>query len=294
MPTLMGLFALAEVLKQLKDFDQEVKSYELKKMDFWPRKGMLTGTWKTMGLGAVIGTVIGILPGVGSGTASMLSYTQAQQTSKNSEKFGTGCVEGVVASEVANNAVCGGDLIPMMSLGVPGDLITAVLLGALVVHGIQPGPQLFNTGGDLVGVIFFTYIIANIVMYLMMMLLMRVFVRLLKIPLNYLLPIILLMYIVGAITTNNRVFDAWCLFAVGLVGYVLLALGFALAPMVLGFILGKLVETNFRTGVIAGQDSIMGFFSRPIAICLVAFGVLMICMDLIRGHAEKRKANRAK
>lgn len=293
LPTLMGLFALAEVLKQLKDFDQEVKSYELKKMEFWPRKGMLTGSWKTMGLGAVIGTVIGILPGVGSGTASMLSYTQAQQTSKHPEKFGTGCVEGVVASEVANNAVCGGALIPMMSLGVPGDLITAVLLGALVVHGIQPGPQLFNTGGELVGVIFFTYVIANIVMYVMMMLLMRVFVRLLKIPLNYLLPIILLMCIVGAITTNNRVFDAWCLFAVGLVGYVLLALGFALAPMVLGFILGKLVETNFRTGVIAGQGSVMGFFSRPIAVCLVAFGILMICVDLIRGILKKQKTAKA-
>ena len=101
------------------------------------------------------------------------------------------------------------------------------------------------------------------------------------------------MCIVGAITTNNRVFDAWCLFAVGLVGYVLLALGFALAPMVLGFILGKLVETNFRTGVIAGQGSVMGFFSRPIAVCLVAFGILMICVDLIRGILKKQKTAKA-
>lgn len=289
LPTLMGLFALAEVLRQLKSFGQEVHSYELKKMSWWPRKGLLKGCFKTMSLGAVIGTLVGILPGVGSGTASMLSYTQAQQTAKDPEKFGTGCAEGIVASETANNAVCGGALIPMMALGVPGDLITAVLLGALVVHGIQPGPQLFNTGGELVGVIFFTYVIANVVMYLLMMLLMRVFVRLLKIPLNYLLPLILLMCVVGAVTTNNRTFDAWCLFFVGVIGYVLLALGFSVAPMVLGFILGKMVETNFRTGVIAGQGSVMGFFSRPIAIVLVAAGVLMICIDLIRGAVKNRK-----
>lgn len=293
LPTLMGLFALAEVLSQSKTLGQEIRATELKKMRWWPKKGLLKGTWRTMGIGAIIGTFIGILPGVGSTTASMLSYTQAQQISKTPEKFGTGCEEGVVASEVANNAVCGGALIPMMALGVPGDLITAVLLGALVVHGIQPGPQLFNSSGALVGTIFFTYIISNLVMYLLMMLMMRVFVRLLKIPLNYLLPLILLMCIVGAITTNNRIFDAWCLFFVGIVGYLLISCNFSVAPMVLGFILGDTVESNFRTGVIAGQGSVLGFFTRPIAVCMVAFGILMVAMDFIRSYLKKKKAAQA-
>ncbi|WP_325199482.1 tripartite tricarboxylate transporter permease [Oscillibacter sp.] len=275
LPTLMGLFALAEVLAQTKTFGQHVETLELQKIHWWPRKGMLKGCGKTMGVGALIGTFVGILPGVGQGTASMLSYTQAQQTSKHPESFGTGIAEGVVASEVANNAVCGGALIPMMALAVPGDLITAVLLGALTVHGIQPGPQLFTNSGDLVGVIFFVYVVANFVMYLLMMLLMRLFVKLLKIPLNYLLPSILLMCVVGAVTTNNRVFDAWVLYVVGVAGYVLLARGLSVAPMVLGFILGKIVESNFRTGVIAGQGSVMGFFSHPIAMGLVAFGIFM-------------------
>lgn len=288
LPTLMGLFALAEVLSQTKSFGQDVKTFELKKMGWWPRNGLMKGSLKTMSVGAVIGTFIGILPGVGSGTAGMLSYTQAQQTSKNPEKFGTGCVEGIVASEVANNAVCGGALIPMMALGVPGDLITAVLLGALVVHGIQPGPQLFNTGGELVGVIFFTYVVANLVMYLLMMLLMRVFVKLLKVPLNYLLPLILLMCMVGAITTNNRTFDAWVLYVVGILGFVLLANKLSVAPMVLGFILGKIVESNFRTGVISGQGSVMGFFHRPIAIALLAFGIFM-AFWANRGTSRKSK-----
>lgn len=275
LPTLMGLFALAEVLAQTKTLGQHVETMEFQKTHWWPRKGMLKGCGKTMGVGALIGTFVGILPGVGQGTASMLSYTQAQQTSKHPEAFGTGIAEGVVASEVANNAVCGGALIPMMALAVPGDLITAVLLGALTVHGIQPGPQLFTNSGDLVGVIFFVYVVANFVMYLLMMVLMRLFVKLLKIPLNYLLPSIILMCVVGAVTTNNRVFDAWVLYVVGVAGYVLLAQGLSVAPMVLGFILGKIVESNFRTGVIAGQGSVMGFFSHPIAMGLVAFGIFM-------------------
>ena len=165
-----------------------------------------------------------------------------------------------------------------------------MLLGALVVHGIQPGPQLFNTGGELVGVIFFTYVVANLVMYLLMMVLMRLFIKLLKIPLNYLLPLILLMCMVGAITTNNRIFDAWVLYCVGIIGFVLLARGLNVAPMVLGFILGRIVESNFRTGVISGRGSVMGFFSRPIAICLVAFGIFMAVWTNRGGFKKKKNA----
>jgi putative tricarboxylic transport membrane protein len=289
LPTLMGLFALAEVLTQLKSFNLEAKTITMKKMSIWPSRELLSGTWRTMGIGALIGTWVGILPGVGSGTASLLSYNQAQQMSKTPEKFGTGWPEGVVASEVANNAVCGGALIPMMALGVPGDLITAVLLGALVVHGIQPGPQLFRTGGDLVGTIFFSYVIANVVMYVMMLALIRVFVKLLKIPLNYLLPLILLMCMVGALTNNDRIFDAWVLLGVGVAGYILLNCGFSVSPIVLGFILGPMIESNFRTAIIASRGSMLTLFGRPIALCLLAFGILMVAWDFLKGKIGKAK-----
>jgi putative tricarboxylic transport membrane protein len=289
LPTLMGLFAIAEVLNQLKDFHLEAKSIDFKTLPFWPKKDWLNGCWPTMSLGAVIGTVIGILPGVGQGTASLISYTQARQISKHPEKFGTGIPEGIVASEVANNAVCGGALIPMMALGVPGDLITAVLLGALIVQGIQPGPQLFRNSGDLVGVIFFVYLIANFIMYVMMLLLIRVFVKLLKIPLNYLLPVITLMCMVGALTNNNRVFDAWVLLLVGVVAYILFQCNFSVSPMVLGFILGNMVESNFRTAVIAGSGSVLGLFNRPIALGLLAFGILMVAWDFLKDKILKKK-----
>lgn len=289
LPALMGLFALAEVLKQLKSIDQEAVPIQFKKMGLWPRKGLLKGCAKTMTVSSLIGTLVGILPGVGSSTASMLSYNQAVQMSEHPEKFGTGCEEGVVASEAANNAVCGGALIPMMALAIPGDVITAVLLGALTVHGVQPGPQLFTNSGNLVGTVFFTYIISNIVMYLLMLLLMRFFVRIIRVPLQYLLPMIILMCIVGAITTNNRTFDAWCLLLIGIAAYLLLSNGMSASPIVLGFILGKTVETNFRTAVIAGNGSAMGLFTRPIAMVLIAFGVFMVVWDSIKSLLKKRK-----
>ena len=290
LPALMGLFALAEVLKQMKGIGQRSTSITFKKMGLWPRKGLLKGCGKTMGVSAIIGTLVGILPGVGSSTASMLAYNQAVQMSSTPEKFGTGHEEGVVASETANNAVCGGALIPMMALGIPGDVITAVLLGALVVHGIQPGPQLFNNSGNLVGTVFFTYIVSNIVMYLLLLVLMRIFVWIIKVPLQYLLPVIMLMCIVGAITTNNRTFDAWCLLIIGVLAYLLLSNGLSAAPIVLGFILGKTVESNFRTAVIAGKGSVAGLFSRPIALALIAVGIIMVLWDSIKALLKKRKA----
>lgn len=289
LPALMGLFALAEVLKQIRGIGQEAIPLKFKKIGLWPRKGLLKGCGKTMTVSAVIGTLVGILPGVGSSTASMLAYNQAVQMSPTPEKFGTGHEEGIVASETANNAVCGGALIPMMALGIPGDVITAVLLGALVVHGVQPGPQLFVNSGDLVGTVFVTYIISNVVMYLLMLILMRVFVKIIKVPLQYLLPLIMLMCIVGAITTNNRTFDAWCLLLIGIVAYLLLANGLSAAPIVLGFILGSTVESNFRTAIISGKGSVMGLFSRPVALVLIAFGIFMVMWDFIKGLIKKKK-----
>lgn len=206
LPVLMGLFAICEIMVCLRTINQRTERIPLDKVPMLPKKEWLKGTGKTMTVSSLIGTFIGILPGVGQTTASLLAYTQAKQTSKHPEKFGTGIPEGIVASEAANNAVCGGALIPMMAIGIPGDVITAILLGALVLHGLQPGALLFNSKPDVVGVIFASYIIANIVMYLMQLGLMRVFVQMLKVPLNLLYPIILCACMVGGMVTNNRVF----------------------------------------------------------------------------------------
>ena len=224
-----------------------------------------------------------------------MSYSTNMQLSDHPEKFGTGITEGIVASEVANNSCCGGALIPMMTLGIPGDLVTSILLGGLIVHGLQPGPLLFTTSMDIIGIIFAAYLLSNIIMYVMEMGLMKVFIKLLKVPMNLLLPIILLMCVVGTITVNNRVFDSWVLLVVGVIGYFLVNNGFPLAPIVLGYILGSIIESNMRTALISNQANFMSLFTKPISVGLLLFAVFMFVFPIIlkKQNAKKQAAKAA-
>lgn len=286
---LMGLFAMTEILTQTKTMKRKFETIDPGKVKTFPNREMLKGTFKTFVTGPIIGTVIGILPGIGQTTSSLLSYSVALQTSKHPEKFGTGIPEGVVASETANNACCGGALIPMLTLGIPGDLITSILLGGLVVHGLQPGPLLFTNSKGVVAVIFAAYFFSNIIMYIMEMGLMKVFIKLLAVPMDVLFPIILLMCVVGTITTNNRLFDAWVFFIVGIVGYLLINGGFPLPPIVLGFILGKIVESHMRTAIIHAQGDWFAWVSQPIALGLMIFAVIMAIVPTIIERRSRAK-----
>lgn len=290
LPVLMGLFAVCEIMVCLRTINQRAECIQLDHVPMLPKKEWLKGTGKTMTVSSLIGTFIGILPGVGQTTAGLLAYTQAKQTSKHPEKFGTGCAEGIIASEAANNAVCGGALIPLMAIGIPGDVITAILLGALVLHGLQPGALLFTSQPDVVGVIFAAYILANIIMYVMQLGLMRFFVQMLKIPMNLLYPIILCACMVGGMVTNNRVFDAGVLVVFGIIGYFLVNNDYPIPPMVLGFVLSNTIEKNFRTAMIATEGSFAPLFERPIALALLALGIFMALLPTIRSVSQKRKA----
>ena len=281
---------MGEILTQLRSLGQEYEAIPVSKVKSWPTKEMLKGTGKTFVIGSIIGTFIGILPGIGQTTASLFAYTTSRQTSKHPEKFGTGIPEGIVASETANNACCGGAIIPMLTMGIPGDLVTSILLGGLVVHGLQPGPLLFQTSLDVVGVVFVAFFLANIIMYIMEMGLMKVFIKLLAVPMNLLFPVILLMCVVGTITVHNRLFDTWVLLIIGLIGYMLSSNGFPLSPIVLGYILGKIIESNFRTAVIASKGSVAALFSRPIAIFLLLFAVAMLVIPAILEKRSKQKS----
>lgn len=287
--TLMGLFALSEILTQVRNLSQKFETIPVQRIPLLPAKRLIKGKSKTFAISGIIGTLVGILPGVGQSTASLLAYNQARQMSKTPEKFGTGHEDGVIASEAANNACCGGAMIPMMTLGIPGDLVTAVLLGGLVIHGLQPGPLLFTANKNIIGSIFVAYILANIIMYVMEMGLMKVFIKLLKIPLNFLFPIILLMCVIGTITVNNRLFDSWVLLVIGVAGYVLLNLEFSLPPIVLGYILGPIIESNFRIGIISSQGSLIPLFQKPIAMGLIVFGILMVLWPQIKKLIFKNK-----
>ena len=289
LPVLMGLFAISEIVVSVCSINQKIERREIDATPMLPKKEWLKGTGKTMAVSSLIGTGIGILPGIGQATASLLAYTTAKQNSKHPEKFGTGYAEGIVASEAANNAVCGGALIPMMAIGIPGDVITSILLGALVLHGLQPGSLLFNSNPGVVGVIFAGYILANIIMYVMQLGMMRFFVQMLRIPLNLLYPIIIAACLVGGIATNNRVFDAGVLVGFGIVAYLMVRNDYPLPPMVLGYVLSGVIEKNFRTAVIASDGSFLPLFSRPIALVLLALGIAMALLPTIRKLRRKKK-----
>lgn len=287
---LMGLFAMTEILMQVRDLQEVSTIRESGKVPMFPGREVLKGTGKVFASSALIGVGVGILPGVGQTTSTLLAYTYNKNTSKHPEMYGTGCAEGVIASETANNATCGGALIPMLCLGVPGDTVTAILMGAFIVHGITPGPLLFTRNVDLVGVVFIGYLLCNIIMYVMEWGLMKGFINLLKIPMNYLYPIVLLMCIIGTYSTNNRVFDCGVFLAVGVLGYVLRKNKIPLAPIVLGYVLGDTVETNLRTAIVSTQGNILPWFSRPISVAFLIAGVVMLCLPLLRSYKKNRKA----
>jgi putative tricarboxylic transport membrane protein len=239
---------------------------------------------------SLIGIGIGILPGIGGSTSNIISYAAAKNSSKHPEKFGTGIIDGVIASESANNATIGGALIPLLSLGIPGDAVTAMLLGGLMMHGIIPGPMMFVTNGDLIWAVFIALFLANIVMICVEFLGIRIFVRLLKIPKNILLSVIVCLCVIGAFATNNRVFDVQAMFIFGAIGFGLSKLKIPLPPVILGFILGPILETNLRRGLMMTSGDFTPFVTKPIAVVFLGIAVFVVILTAIKKIRAKKSA----
>ncbi|MFD1065652.1 tripartite tricarboxylate transporter permease [Oceanobacillus locisalsi] len=288
LPVLIGLFAVSEILinaeKRVKDNKStrlDKISYRVKMKDYFAQKwNFLRSTF--------IGLGIGILPGIGGGTANIIAYATTKNLSKNPEKYGKGTSSGVVASESSNNAAIGGALVPLISLGIPGDTVTAMLLGGLVLHGVQPGPMLIQNNGDIVYGIFAALIIANILMALFLFLGMKGFVRLLSIPQAILLPIILALCVVGAFGVNNRLFDVGALFFFGVIGYFMIKAKMPLTPLVLGFILGPILETNLRRGLMLSEGDFMPFLTQPIAAGFLLLTVFSVATKIYSNRKSKK------
>lgn len=289
--TLMGLFAFAEILLQLRNMQAKKEYLQVERVRLFPIRDDSKGQVKNYTLSSLIGTFIGILPGIGQSAASLLSYNVCQVTSKEPKKFGTGCPDGIIASEAANNACCGGALIPMLTLGIPGDMVTAILLGGLTIHGLEPGPLLFTNSVDIVGIVFVVFLLANVVMYLEQIGLMRMFIRLISVPSHFLYPFLLLMCVVGTFALNNRIFDSFVLLGIGILSYVLSSNGFPPQPIVLGYILGGLIEKKFRTAIISGKGSLAGILDRPIALAMLAVALLILVVSSITLAKSRKKAN---
>ncbi|MGB4405823.1 MAG: tripartite tricarboxylate transporter permease [Sphaerochaeta sp.] len=289
---MMGLFAIREIMDQTAEIHKPKQKLNVGRMSFLPPLKSMGGWVKAIGIGSVIGTGIGILPGIGQNASTILAYDQAKKVSKNPELFGHGSPEGICASESSNNAVNGGALIPLITLGIPGDMVTAALIGGLMIHGLQPGPLLFTQNLDIVGGIMVVYFLSNIVMYFMELGMMKAFVKMINVKLSLLFPVIIIFCILGVFTLNNRIFDVWILVIFGIVGYVINQLGIDLAPVILGFILGPLIERYFRTGMIAANGNFADILNRPIAVVCLAISFLFLFYPVLSNHLEKRKAKR--
>ncbi|HCM28425.1 MAG TPA: Tat pathway signal protein [Treponema sp.] len=292
LPALIGLFAVSEILSVAEsDFalkkENVLTKFKMKGFGFSVKEFL--GQMYNMFRSALIGIGIGILPGIGAGTSNIVAYSVAKSQDKHPEKYGTGCLDGVVASETSNNASIGGAMVPLLTLGVPGDTVTAMILGGLMIHGLTPGPLLFISNGVVVYGIFASLIIANFVMLIMEFFGIRVFAKLLSVPKHILLPVIFALCVVGAYGLNNRVFDVWVVMLFGVIGYVLNKLKFPTSPMILGIILGPMAETGFRRGMQMNEGNFWLFFTRPIGVFFFFATVFMIVFTAVGNVRNRRK-----
>ncbi len=292
LPTLIGIFALSEIFSTADNL-KIVNQAKAITTDLGAKRLTLAemlGQWKNFLRSSAIGTAIGIMPGVGGGVSNLIAYTVARKQSRYPERFGTGILDGIAASETANNASIGGAMVPLLSLGIPGDTVTAMLIGGLMIHGISPGPLMFRTQADLVYSIFAALIIAHIAMLVLMLVCNKVFIRVLDVPKAILLPLIFVVCIIGAFGTNNRIFDIWTVLIFGVVGYLLQMFQFPIAPILLGFILGPVLEENLRRGLMYSKGSIAPFFTNPISALFILITVLSIIIPTVKSMC-RMKAN---
>lgn len=291
LPVVIGLFAVTEVLVSAHNIyeakRQEIVKYNVSdsKLHFSDVKGQGVNFLRSW----IIGLGIGILPGIGGGVSNLLAYTTAKKYSKHPEKFGTGCVDGVIASETANNGTIGGAFVPLLALGIPGDAITAVLIAAFLIQGITPGPTLFRTEKALVYSIFAAVIVANFAMLILMLLGKKAFTKILDINKAILLPLIMTVCVIGAFGNNNRVFDVVVVLIFGIVGVLLDRFQYPVAPLIMGMLLGPNLEIYFRRSLMFSGGSFLPFITNPISAVFLALSILSVVLSVVNNRRDVKK-----
>ncbi|MAC83135.1 MAG: C4-dicarboxylate ABC transporter permease [Arcobacter sp.] len=274
-PVLIGLFGFAQVFRNVENMEivPQVKS---KVGKILPKISEIKPLLFTMFKSGSLGSFMGSVPGLGSDVAAFVAYGEAKRTSKEPEKFGKGSHEGIAAPESANNGATGGAMIPMLTLGVPGDAVTAVLLGALTIHGLQPGPLLFRDHIDIVYPIFAGMILCQVVLLIIGLAGARIFSKLININQNILTPVIFLLCITGAYAIRFSFFDVGLAFIVGVIAYFMDKAKFPISPILLALILGPMAEQNMRRSLLLSRDDFMIFIERPISAVFLGLALIML------------------
>jgi putative tricarboxylic transport membrane protein len=293
LPAMLGAFALSEIFKDFADDTYReratVKVTDLgeSKID-WPDLFRQKFNFLRSGL---LGTLIGILPGIGGTTASIIAYSEAKRASKTPEKFGTGISDGLVASETSNNACVGGAMVTMITLGIPGDVVTAILLGGLMIHSVQPGPLLMITNPEVVYGLFAALFLSNILFFVIEYSGVRLFTQVLRVQKYFLYPIIVTMCLIGSYVNNNTMFEVFTMLLFGLIGYLIIKFGYSLPCLVIGFVLGGMIETNFLRAMMFDQGDLTPFLTRPFSLVFLVLTALSIFFAWRRERKASERKN---
>ena len=291
---LVGLFGVCELYNKAHEFSprggQKQEQLEMgKDQKGFPLRKMIH-YWKTLLISSLVGTGIGALPGTGAALSSFISYDLAKRRSPHPETYGQGEMDGVCASECANNAVTSATLIPLLTLGIPGDSNVAILLGALTIHGLVPGPQLFQTQGPMMFAIMIGLLIVNIVMLVEGKLLVRLFAKVSRIPYPILAGLVAFFCVVGSYGTNNSYFSIYMALLFGVVGFLFHHWDFPVIPLMLGLVLGNMLEQNFRRAIVMCKGDYSMFFTRPISLLFFLLTVASIGLVLYKRYRKPRVA----
>ena len=283
-PVLIGLFALPEIINYYaKRFEErgDIQALAGGHATF----AEFRRCFKSIFRGSVIGVVLGAIPGIGGAPSAFLSYSEAQRTSKTPENFGKGEIEGVAASEAGNNGTCGATLIPLLALGVPGDIVTAVILGAFMIHGLQPGPLLFEDNLDLIYGLFIGIMISSVFLFIVGKSAIRLFSRVALLPNRILFPIVLVLCVYGGYAVNNNLFDILVMMLIGLLGFAMLRGNIPAAPFLIAYVLGPLLEDNFRQSLLLSHGGLEIFVRNEI--CMIFWALTALALFLIVRRQRK-------
>ena len=292
-PAMIGMFGVSEVMRNVSGGDLSGTQCTVVMDKMFKGIGKTLRKYKVnIARSGIVGTAVGILPGAGADIGAWIAYALSKKFSKEPEKFGTGHIEGIVDAGTANNAGLGGAWVPALVFGIPGDSITAIVIGVLFMKGLRPGPMIFQQTPEILYAVYITFILANLILIPFGIVAIKAGCQMLKVPRNILMPVILIFCVVGAFAINNTTFDVGIMLACGVLAYFMEVNGIPVAPAILGLVLGRLLEDNFMVSMIKSEWDLTSFFSRPVSAVLgVVTMILWISPFVANFRAKKKAAN---